>query len=210
MLTCTCRAPQIPAEMEQLSLIKFSISFVFWTQSTMLIHYTESHRSPQNQTSIDFFWACLCCHEVCLNSAHIPTHSVPYWAFDSVSMNIPIMSFWTRSAFDLSKNHIQIFLQCSPHTHIHTQHMCVCLHCDADRELASDESTNAKSALTSFRKIWFRCWNTGALLLQNGHTCVTSLVRWFWKKLNQQELCFVYLIWHLFQYGLLWNNTIIE
>lgn len=64
---------------------------------------------------------------------HIPTLTVPHRAFYSGRMNIPFMPLWTCS--DLLKNHTQIFLQCLPHTHIHTQHMCICLLYNADRQL---------------------------------------------------------------------------
>jgi len=125
----------------------------------------EDQHRKNAKTSPDSIWVCLWDKILLnilwsINSTHILRFAVPHWAFYSGCMNIPFMPLWTQSVFDLLKNHIQIFLQCSPHRNIHTQHMCICLPYNADRQLALGWALQKWcSVWTCFRKIWFHCWN---------------------------------------------------
>lgn len=155
------------------------------------------------KTSPDSVWVCLWDKILLnilwsMNSTHILRFAVPHWAFYSGCMNIPFMPLWTRSVFDLPKNHVQIFLQCSPHTNIHTQHMCICLLYNAERQLALDESyKNGIVCEHVSERFGFIVEIRGSLVTKRWHVYPSMFfllcleyVYWFFFKVKKKIACF--------------------
>lgn len=51
-----------------------------------------------------------------------------------------------------------------------------------------------KCVWTCFRKIWFRCWNTGAHLLQNLMACVSKFFFFFFTSKSRKHSLFLWCI----------------
>ncbi len=131
---------------------------------------------------------------------HIPTLTVPHRAFYSGRMNIPFMPLWTCS--DLLKNHTQIFLQCLPHTHIHTQHMCICLLYNADRQLGWMSLTKWSSVNMFQKDLVSLLKHRGSLVAKWSHVYpyvfffTLEYVYWFcWKIEKKNSLMLHYVAW---------------